>query len=186
MYAFARQGVRNYPGTLAQVTTVVGVAGPVLAPLVEPGVRRASPSGHVRFLAPLVRRAASSDTRYVGPEGVHVEFTVSTRPQGAGAVIEVAGDLDMSTTPRLRERLREVVEGGARVVVVDLAGVGFMDSSGLGALVVAYRELRERNGWLGLAGVRRSVRTVLSITSVDQVIDIFDTVHDAEAAARAA
>ncbi|WKU03939.1 STAS domain-containing protein [Micromonospora sp. HUAS LYJ1] len=115
-----------------------------------------------------------------------MEFTLSTRREGAGTVVEVAGDLDMSTTPQLRERLREVVEGGARVVVVDLTGVGFMDSSGLGALVVAYRELRERNGWLGLAGVRRSVRTVLSITSVDQVITIFDTVRDAEAAAPAA
>ncbi|MBW4704522.1 STAS domain-containing protein [Micromonospora sp. RL09-050-HVF-A] len=109
---------------------------------------------------------------------------MSTRQEGAGTVLEIAGDLDMSTTPQLRERLREVVEGGARVVVVDLTGVGFMDSSGLGALVVAYRELRERNGWLGLAGVRRPVRTVLSITSVDQVIGIFDTVPDAEAAAR--
>ncbi|MEV4829608.1 MULTISPECIES: STAS domain-containing protein [unclassified Micromonospora] len=113
-----------------------------------------------------------------------MEFTMSTRQEGAGTVLEIAGDLDMSTTPQLRERLREVVEGGARVVVVDLTGVGFMDSSGLGALVVAYRELRERNGWLGLAGVRRPVRTVLSITSVDQVIGIFDTVPDAEAAAR--
>ncbi|WP_420116179.1 STAS domain-containing protein [Micromonospora sp.] len=115
-----------------------------------------------------------------------MEFTLSTRQEGAGTVVEVVGDLDMSTTPQLRERLREVIEGGTRVVVVDLTGVGFMDSSGLGALVVAYRELRERNGWLGLAGVRRPVRTVLSITGVDQVVAVFDTVRDAEAAARAA
>ncbi|WP_328340521.1 STAS domain-containing protein [Micromonospora sp. NBC_00421] len=108
---------------------------------------------------------------------------MSTRQEGAGTVLEVAGDLDMSTTPQLRDRLREVVEGGTRVVVVDLTGVGFMDSSGLGALVVAYRDLQQRDGWLGLAGVRRSVRTVFSITSVDQVIGIYDTVRDAEEAA---
>ncbi|WP_245716336.1 STAS domain-containing protein [Micromonospora humi] len=108
---------------------------------------------------------------------------MTTRPGRGGTVVEVAGELDMSTTPQLRDRLLEVVQGGARVVVVDLAGVGFMDSSGLGALVLAYKDLRERDGWLGLAGVRPPVRQLLSVTSVDRVIGLFDTVRDAEEAA---
>lgn len=111
-----------------------------------------------------------------------MSFALTTRRGRAGTVLEVAGDLDMSTTPRLRDRLLEVVESGARTVVVDLTDVGFMDSSGLGALVVAYKELRERDGWLGLAGVRPPVRKVFSITSVDRVIELFDTVQDAEEA----
>ncbi|MGY4909241.1 anti-sigma factor antagonist [Micromonospora aurantiaca (nom. illeg.)] len=109
-----------------------------------------------------------------------VEFSATSRRGRVGTVIEVAGDLDMSTTPQLRDRLYELTEAGARVVVVDLAGVGFMDSSGLGALVVGYKSLRERDGWLGLAGVRASVRRVFSITSVDRVIPLFDTVAEAE------
>ncbi|SCL17496.1 STAS domain-containing protein [Micromonospora inyonensis] len=115
-----------------------------------------------------------------------MDFALTTRPGRVGTVVEVAGDLDMSTTPQLRDRLSEVVEGGARVVVVDLADVGFMDSSGLGALVVTYKELRERDGWLGLAGVRPPVRKVFSVTSVDRVIALFDTVQDAEEAFPAA
>ncbi|MFG1885926.1 STAS domain-containing protein [Micromonospora sp. NPDC049102] len=115
-----------------------------------------------------------------------MEFALATRRGHVGTVVEVAGDLDMSTTPRLRDGLLEVVESGARVVVVDLTDVGFMDSSGLGALVVAYKEMRARDGWLGLAGVRPAVRKVLSITSVDRVIDSFDTVQDAEEASPAA
>ena len=70
-------------------------------------------------------------------------------------MVEVPGDLDMSTTPQLRDRLLELVQGGAQVVGVDLTEVGFLDSSGLGALVVAYKELRERDGWLGVVGAAR-------------------------------
>ncbi|MBB5478884.1 STAS domain-containing protein [Micromonospora parathelypteridis] len=117
--------------------------------------------------------------------GGFVDFTLSTRQGRIGTVVEVAGDLDMSTTPELRDQLRKLVESGAQVVVVDLTGVGFMDSSGLGVLVVAYKDLRERNGRLALAGVSEPVRTVLSITSVDRVIGIFETVHDAEEASAA-
>jgi anti-sigma B factor antagonist len=114
-----------------------------------------------------------------------VDFALATRRGRVGTVVEVAGDLDMSTTPQLRDGLLEVVESGARVVVVDLAAVGFMDSSGLGALVVAYKAMRARDGWLGLAGVQPPVRKVLSITSVDRVIASFDSVEAAEEASPA-
>lgn len=113
-----------------------------------------------------------------------MDFTLSTRQGRIGTVVEVAGDLDMSTAPELRDRLSQAVEDDARVVV-DLTDVGFMDSSGLGVLVVAHKDLRARNGWLALAGLRRPVRMVLSITSVDRVIDVFDTVQDAEEASPA-
>ncbi|MEU8180077.1 STAS domain-containing protein [Micromonospora sp. NPDC049044] len=115
-----------------------------------------------------------------------MNFTLSTRQGRVGTVVEAAGDLDMSTTPELRDQLHQLVQNGVQVVVVDLTDVGFIDSSGLGALVVAYKDLQARGGSLALAGVRRTVRKVLSITSVDRVIDIFDTVDDAEEAARAA
>ena len=109
-----------------------------------------------------------------------MEFSVTTRQGRVGPVIEVAGDLDMASAPQLRDRLLDVVETGARTVVVDLTQVGFVDSSGLGALVLVYKNLRERDGWLGLAVVRQSIRNVFSITSVDRVIPLFGTVRDAE------
>lgn len=109
-----------------------------------------------------------------------MDFALSTRQGRTGPVVEVAGDLDMSTTPQLRDRLHELVNSGARMVVVDLTSVGFLDSSGLGALVVAHKDLRERGGWLRLAGIRPPVRRVFSLTSVDRVIEIFDTAGDAE------
>lgn len=109
-----------------------------------------------------------------------MDLSLSTRQGRDCTVVEVAGDLDMGTTPELRECLRAVVDAGARCVVVDLAGVGFMDSSALGALVVVFKQLRDLGGRLSLAAVQRSVRTVFTITSVDRVIDIHDTVQAAE------
>jgi anti-sigma B factor antagonist len=96
-------------------------------------------------------------------------------------VVEVAGDLDMATAPQLRDGLQRVLEAGTHNVVVDLAGVGFMDSSGLGALVVMFNAARERGGRLCLAAAQRPVRTLLTVTSVDQAIGIYDTVLAAEA-----
>ena len=115
-----------------------------------------------------------------------MEFSLTTRQGPVGPVIEVAGDLDMASAPQLRDRLLEVVEAGAGAVVVDLTQVGFVDSSGLGALVLAYKSLREREGWMGLAGVRQPVRKLFSITSVDRVIPLFETVREAEEASPAA
>lgn len=109
-----------------------------------------------------------------------MDLSLSTRQGRDCTVVEVAGDLDMATAPELRECLLSVMDAGARSVVVDLAGVGFMDSSALGALVVAFKQLREHGGRLSLAAVQQPVRTVLAITSVDRVIEIYDTAQAAE------
>ena len=111
-----------------------------------------------------------------------MDLLLSARPGRGCTVVEVRGDLDMATATQLRDGLQRVVDAGDRQVVVDLAGVGFMDSSALGALVVQFKALREAGGRLSLAGVQPTVHSVLRITSVDQVIDIYDDVPAAEAA----
>ena len=96
-------------------------------------------------------------------------------------MVEVTGDLDMAAAPLLREGLQRVLDAGTHNVVVDLAGVEFMDSSGLGTLVAMFKTARECGGSLCLAAVQQQVRSLLSITSVDRVIGVYDTVLAAEA-----
>ncbi|MGN9813680.1 STAS domain-containing protein [Micromonospora sp. BQ11] len=96
-------------------------------------------------------------------------------------MVEVRGELDMATAPQLRDNLQRLIDAGDRQVVVDLAGVGFMDSSALGTLVVMFKALRDVDGRLCLAAVQPGVRRLLSITSVDRVIDIYEDVRGAEA-----
>ncbi|MEU7932882.1 STAS domain-containing protein [Micromonospora echinofusca] len=106
---------------------------------------------------------------------------LSVRPGRGCTVLGVSGELDMATSPQLREGLRRLIDGGDRQVVVDLAEVGFMDSSALGALVVTFKALRELDGRLSLAAVQPAVRSVLRVTSVDRAIQVYDTVQAAEA-----
>jgi anti-sigma B factor antagonist len=110
-----------------------------------------------------------------------VDVRLSTRPGRECAVVEVAGDLDMATSPQLRDGLQRILDAGTRNVVIDLAGVGFMDSSALGTLVVMFKAFRAGGGRLCLAAVQRQARSILAVTSVDRAIDVYDTVPDAEA-----
>lgn len=110
-----------------------------------------------------------------------MDLLMSVRPGRGCTVVEVRGELDMATAPQLREGLQQLVDAGDRQVVLDMAGVGFIDSSALGALVVTFKSLRDVGGQLRLAAVRPAVRGVLRITSVDRVIDIYDSVRAAEA-----
>jgi anti-sigma B factor antagonist len=110
-----------------------------------------------------------------------VGLLLSVRPGRGCAVLEVRGEVDMATSPQLRDGLQRLVDAGDRQVVVDLAGVGFMDSSGLGALVMMFKALRDVGGRLCLAAVQPAVHNVLTVTSVDRVIHIYDSVQAAEA-----
>ena len=113
-----------------------------------------------------------------------MDLLLSTRPGRGCTVVEVRGDLDMATAPQLRDGLQRLVDAGDRQVVVDMAGVGFMDSSGLGTLVVTFQALRGAGGRLCLAAVQPAVHSVLRITSVDRVIDVYESVQAAEADVR--
>jgi anti-sigma B factor antagonist len=114
-----------------------------------------------------------------------VDLSLSTRAGRDCAVVEVGGELDMATAPRLADCLQRVLDTGARLVIVDLGAVGFMDSSALGMLVSMFKQLRDDGGRLCLADARGPVRAVLALTSVDRVIDVHDSVAAAEAAGAA-
>ena len=83
-----------------------------------------------------------------------MELSLATRTVAEHTVLEVGGEVDVYTAPRLRERLVELVDGGARNVVVDLGRVDFLDSTGLGVLVGALKRLRA-GGWHVRPGVRQ-------------------------------
>ena len=109
-----------------------------------------------------------------------MDLQMSARPGRACTVVGVGGEIDMDTTPMLEDLLQEVVDAGARHVVLDLAGVTFMDSSGLNLLVMSLKRLRDAGGRLCLAHVQKPVRSVLVLSAVDTVLDVYDTVEAAE------
>ena len=91
-------------------------------------------------------------------------------------VVAVSGEVDLLTAPRLAAALDEA---RAALVVVDLSGVDFLDSSGLGVLVTAHRDLAEGEAKLRLVRPRPSIDKVLTLTRLTEVIDTFDTLDAA-------
>src|SRR6266536_215228 len=114
--------------------------------------------------------------------GGHMDLSLSTRTVGDHTVLEVGGEVDVYTAPRLRERLVELVEQGARNVVVDLSRVEFLDSTGLGVLVGALKRLRAVNGTFKLVCPHERLLKIFRIAALDRVFEPYDTVEAATAA----
>jgi anti-sigma B factor antagonist len=115
-----------------------------------------------------------------------MELSLSTYDSGDHTVLEVGGEVDVYTAPRLRERLVELVEQGARHVVVDLSRVEFLDSTGLGVLVGALKRLRQAGGGLSLVCDKEPLLKIFRITALDQVFPLYATVDAATEAGPAA
>ena len=109
-----------------------------------------------------------------------MDLQVSARPGRACTVVVVRGEIDMESMPMLEDQLGEIMDAGARHVVLDFAGVTFMDSSGLSMIVTLLERLSDIGGRLCLAQVREPVRSVLVFSAVDTVLDVYDTVEAAE------
>ena len=86
-------------------------------------------------------------------------------------MVEVAGELDLHTSPALRDHVLGLIEEGTGFLALDLTKVDFMDSSSLGSLVACLKRLRERDGRLVLIGVTGSPKKVLGLTGLDRVFE---------------
>jgi anti-sigma B factor antagonist len=80
--------------------------------------------------------------------------------------VVVRGEVDLGTAPQLATVLHEVMERGARLVVLELEQVEFLDSSGLRVILAASHELADRDGSLVIGGASPAVLSVLEITGV--------------------
>jgi anti-anti-sigma factor len=98
---------------------------------------------------------------------------------GQAGVLRVLGRLTMGAAAELKAAVDREVAAGRLLVVVDLAGTTFLDSSGLGALVGGLRSARAAGGDLRIAGAGLQVRTVLELTTMDRVLRPYDDVEDA-------
>lgn len=94
-------------------------------------------------------------------------------------VLAVKGEIDVYSAPRLRERLVELVSEGHRRIVVDLEGVDFLDSTGLGVLVGGLKRLRSHGGDLSLVCTQPRILKVFEITGLTTVFSIATSVDEA-------
>ena len=93
-------------------------------------------------------------------------------------VVTVHGEVDLATSPQLRDSLAAIVDEGPSIVV-DLDDVGFIDSTGIGVLVGAVKRARSSGGDLTLVCTQRRILKVLQITGLTQVFSVYETVDEA-------
>ena len=88
-------------------------------------------------------------------------------------VIKLTGNLNATTSQDFRQNITNILETGAKIVLVDFKDVTFMDSSGLGALVLAFKTLRAADTKLALCSINEQVRILFELTNMDKVFEIF-------------
>lgn len=107
------------------------------------------------------------------------ELDVTVRKVDGTAVVAVAGEIDVYTSPLLQERLVEVLRDGSPSIVLDLSAVTFLDSTGLGVLITGLKRCRSADGDLVLVTAQPNVLKVLEITGLNDVFKVHDSVDDA-------
>ena len=98
---------------------------------------------------------------------------------GRAAVVDVEGDIDLSRSARFQQSLLTLMDDAPERIVVNLAAVGYMDSSGVASLVKLLSRARKQGVSLRLSGLCDRVRSIFEITRLDSVFEIHATEEEA-------
>ena len=101
---------------------------------------------------------------------------------GAVTVVAPHGDVDMAVADDVRVRLTQLIDRGRARLVLDLAAVMYIDSSGLGAVVAAMKHARRAGGDIKVCALDHDVRSLFEMTHLTKLLDIRATRQDAIAA----
>ncbi|WP_131742427.1 STAS domain-containing protein [Actinomadura roseirufa] len=113
-----------------------------------------------------------------------MDFAVEHREEHGLTVVKISGEIDVFTSPRLREALLDIIDNGGPHLLVDLGEVTFLDSTGLGVLVGIYHRLRARDGSMSFVGANDRVRRVFHVTQLTKIFVLHPSLEDAIAAHR--
>ena len=89
-------------------------------------------------------------------------------------IIEVSGEVDLYNVSDLKKALFSLTDGEHKSVVVDMKGVNYMDSSGIGALVAGHKKMKSHSGRFGLMNLHDDVLNILKLATLDKFFTIYD------------
>jgi anti-sigma B factor antagonist len=99
--------------------------------------------------------------------------------RGGVTVVEVDGQLIVGNRHELKDMIQAALDRGERKLLVDFSRTGYIDSSGLGALVSVSKRIREASGELRLAGLNDDLRSLFELTKLDTLFTITETPEQA-------
>ena len=115
-----------------------------------------------------------------------MDLSIDVKKQGGFALLQVAGEVDVFTAPKIREQLIDLVEQGDHDIIVSLEGVDFLDSTGLGVLVAGLKRVKMHDGTLSIVCTKDKILKIFRITGLTKVFPIFETEEAAIAGAKEA
>jgi anti-sigma B factor antagonist len=105
-----------------------------------------------------------------------VDLSLQTREVADRTIVAVGGEIDVYTAPKLRDKITELVGEGHHHLVIDMEGVDFLDSTGLGVLVGGLKKVRAHDGSMALICSQDRLLKIFRITGLAKVF----TIHDSE------
>jgi len=101
------------------------------------------------------------------------------RWSGKTAIVDATGEIDLHKSALLQQKLLEVLDQKPDRMIINLADVSYMDSSGVASLVKLLSRTRKNGISLALAAPTKKVKAIFEITRLDSVFDIFDSEEEA-------
>lgn len=103
-------------------------------------------------------------------------MTLDERNAGDVTIVSVSGDITLGSGAevRIKDKIRSLLQQGRTKIVLDLGGVAYVDSAGLGQLVQSHVTVARNGGVLKLVGVTRRLNDLLVVTRLVTVFDCFD------------
>ena len=108
-----------------------------------------------------------------------MNLKVSPRAVDETQVLDLEGEVDVYTAPLLRQAIVDLVDGGAKHVLINLERVDYLDSTGLGILIGGVKRLKEQGGALRLVGPSARITRIFEITGLNKIFDVYATEQDA-------
>ncbi len=107
---------------------------------------------------------------------MHYDF----RLEGQALIVTLRGELDLHTSPEFKEKLSKLFEMHASIthLIMDIKGLSFIDSSGLGVILGRYRELQERGGRLYFVQANAQVKRILQMSGFQKISEFANSTLD--------
>ncbi|MED3552421.1 anti-sigma factor antagonist [Cytobacillus praedii] len=101
-----------------------------------------------------------------------MNISIETKEKDQLITVNISGEIDAYTAPKLRESLFQLAEKKESIIIINLSGVTYMDSTGLGVFVGVFKNIRSNNGQLKLLGLSSRLMRLFEITGLSTIMDI--------------
>ena len=95
--------------------------------------------------------------------------------QGDCSIVQLAGEIDVYTSPKVKDAIGDLIDRGVYNLVIDLENVRYIDSTGLGVLIGGLKRVREHGGSVNLVCTNPQIKKIFDITGLVKIFGIFES-----------